>query len=270
MRKSFREGFTLLELSMVLMIIALIIGGILVGTNLSRVGQLQSAMKDAERFQQAILDFRDKYQSLPGDMYNAESFWGTDPGGCPNTASNTVPKTATCNGTGIGTIGGCESGTTCAAPTNSYEWFRAWQHLANAGMIEGSYAGTSWPFGPSQVLAALGTDVPKSAIKGGGYSLRYFKDSAGDANYYAGGYGHIIEFGYLDPGHWPTDVSYPILTPTEAANIDNKMDDGGPASGKVMAQPPSSSNTPNCTTNTAQYNVSYGEYACSLIFVLPF
>src|SRR5260370_12356418 len=89
-----QSGFTLLELSMVLVIIGLIIGGITVGANLIRAGQLQSVTKDVERFQQAILDFRDKYQSLPGDMPNAESFWGSDSSCPPHTPLG--PKTATC------------------------------------------------------------------------------------------------------------------------------------------------------------------------------
>lgn len=265
---SSRQGFTLLELSIVIVVIALIIGGIMAGDSLTRAGKLQAVMSDISRYQQAIQNFKDKYHELPGDMPNAESFWGSD-ASCPNTTSNTVLKTATCNGDGNGTIGGCESGTTCNAPTNIYEWFRAWQQLADAGMIDGAYSGVLGPLGSQN--AVVGTNVPASKMKNVGYTLRYFKDSAGDGNYYPGAYGHIIHFGLESDANY---TYYPILTAAEALNIDTKQDDGLPAYGKVMAQPPSNAKVPNCTTSatpaSASYNTSYSYDACSLIFVLPF
>lgn len=48
--------------------------------------------------------------------------------------TNRIAKSATCNGDGNGQIGG-----------NSPESFRLWQHLADAGLIEGSYSGVTGP-----------------------------------------------------------------------------------------------------------------------------
>src|SRR5260370_37337647 len=110
-------------------------------------------------------------------MRKAKSLWASDPI-CP-ADSPLVPKTGRCNGTGIGSMGGCESGTTCANPTAWYEWFRAWQQLADAGMIDGAFTGVSLG-GSGNIRAWLGSNqsnVPASKIKGGGYTLRYFKDS---------------------------------------------------------------------------------------------
>jgi hypothetical protein len=75
MRYQCGQGLTLLQMSMVLLVIALIVGGITVGKNFVRAGQLQSVVKDSGRYQQAIQDFQDKYHTLPGNMANAESFW---------------------------------------------------------------------------------------------------------------------------------------------------------------------------------------------------
>src|SRR5260370_12195135 len=69
-----QSGFTLLELSMVLVIIGLIIGGITVGANLIRAGQPQSVTDDEERVHQPILGFWDKYPNLPGEIPNAARF----------------------------------------------------------------------------------------------------------------------------------------------------------------------------------------------------
>jgi hypothetical protein len=261
-------------MSIVLVIIALIIGGTLVADSVKRAAALQQVVSDIGRFQQAIQNFRDKYHELPGDMPNAESFWGSDPAGCPSGNGSATPATATCNGNGDGMIGGCESATTCVSYPlpNAYEWFRAWQQLADAGMIDGAYTGTYYVDSVEDTLP--GRNIPAwKGMKGAGYVLRYFKDGAGDANFYAGTYGNVLFLGGRGlPGVNNFWQMAPVLTPSEALGIDTKMDDGQPASGKVMAMPPSNGNVPNCTTNStpAKYNTAYDDYACSLIFTTPF
>src|SRR3954470_10836183 len=100
-----KQGFTLLEMSIVLVIIAFIIGGMLVSKTMIRSSRLQTVIADADRYKKAIGLFKEKYKELPGDMPNATSFWGTDPGGCPSTPANAVVKTTTCNGNGDSFIG---------------------------------------------------------------------------------------------------------------------------------------------------------------------
>ena len=99
-----RSGFTLLELSIVLVIIGLLAGGILVGRDLIHAAELRSVVSDVDKFTAAANTFRLKYNCIPGDCTNATDYWGTDPGGCPDTPGNSVPKTATCNGTGNGRL----------------------------------------------------------------------------------------------------------------------------------------------------------------------
>ena len=127
-----QQGFTLIELSLVLAIVALIIGGILVGQSLIRTSQVQSAISDIERFQNALVLFKEKYHYLPGDMPNATTFWGTD-SSCPNTSSNAIPKTATCNGDGNGRIADLDCSSGSCGYTGEYEQYgevSTWPMLA--------------------------------------------------------------------------------------------------------------------------------------------
>ncbi len=153
-----RKGFTLIDLSIVLAIIALFIGGIMVGQNLIRSAELLSVTIDVKCFTQAIQLFKEKYKYLPGDMPTATNFWGTD-SNCPTTSYTTTPHTATCNGDGNGRIGDYNA-TTYAWGTQAYEVMRVWQQLADAGFIDGSYSGVA----SANAVAVIGHNVPASQL----------------------------------------------------------------------------------------------------------
>src|SRR5216683_1986793 len=170
-----RRGFTLLEMSIVLVTIGLIAGGITVGNSFVRSGQIRAMLREYDGYVKAIKEFQDKYQALPGDMNNATSLWGTDPGGCP-AAYNTAAKVATCNGDGNGTIG---SSTTAGVLSNSTEWWRAWQHLSDAGFLQGTFTGAQGAGGVKE--ANLGVNAPASALKGAGWTLNYLLMTSGNS-----------------------------------------------------------------------------------------
>src|SRR5688572_2241904 len=92
-----RAGFTLIELAIVLVVVGLVTGGIIMGKELIRQSELQSVISDIEHYERAINGFYAKYNYFPGDLPNAEDYWGSDTN-CPNTAENNVAKRATCNG----------------------------------------------------------------------------------------------------------------------------------------------------------------------------
>ncbi|MGB1540395.1 MAG: prepilin-type N-terminal cleavage/methylation domain-containing protein, partial [Rickettsiales bacterium] len=66
-----KAGFSLVELSIVLVILGLLTGGILGGQSLIRAAELRSVSKEYEKYQTAINIFKDKYFALPGDFNNA-------------------------------------------------------------------------------------------------------------------------------------------------------------------------------------------------------
>jgi len=129
-----KHAFSLVELSIVLVILGLLTGGILGGQSLIRAAEMRSISTEHARWVAAAQTFRDKYFALPGDMSNATKFWGTaDAASCSLTSTGDA---RTCDGNGNGVLNYSFSGNT------AHEHFRFWQQLANAGLIEGNYSGT--------------------------------------------------------------------------------------------------------------------------------
>lgn len=263
-----RSGFSLVELSIVLVILGLLTGGILSGQALIRAAELRSVSADTQRYTTAIHSFRDKYFALPGDMANAVRFWGAQAGGTADgrdavcaALTHATPATgaATCNGNGNGMIGNDS--------LTYYEWFRTWQHLTNAGLIEGSYAGVSGN-NATGTLAVRGWNVPASKLGNAMYALRYLNVTSLAFQSFIGNYNHILFLGAATSGE-PVN---PALRPEEAWNIDTKLDDGRPGYGSVMGLKSTSTNNPNCTTadtvDAAEWNLADSGIRCSLILKL--
>jgi prepilin-type N-terminal cleavage/methylation domain-containing protein len=151
-----RHAFSLVELSIVLVILGLLTGGILGGQSLIRAAELRAVSTEFQRYVTASHTFRDKYFGLPGDITNATLIWGAahgTPATCRTTASTGA---ATCDGNGDGNINTIDSGTTYS------ERHRYWQQLSAAGLIEGSYTGVGGSVGVAQVVP--GTNAPRSIL----------------------------------------------------------------------------------------------------------
>lgn len=217
-----RSGFSLVELSIVLVILGLLVGGVLAGQALIRASELRAVPREAATYRTAMLAFRDKYFALPGDMANATGFWGTATA-CPGDSTSPGTGTATCNGDASRAI------TPDAASSN--ETFRFWQHLANAGMAEGSFSGVTNSTTGTDMVARLGHNVPQSRIVGAGWSIQHLPSAdIASTSYFEGNYGHVFSFGGVS-GTNATRGG--VLPPIDAYSIDEKMDDGLPATGQV-------------------------------------
>jgi len=66
-----QQGFTLIELSIVLVIIGLIVGGILVGQDLIKGAEIRATVAQVEKYNSAVNTFRTKFNAMPGDIPQA-------------------------------------------------------------------------------------------------------------------------------------------------------------------------------------------------------
>ena len=252
-------AFSLVELSIVLVILGLLVGGVLSGKSLIRASQLRAVMNQQQSFRAATLTFKEKYFYLPGDLPNATQFWGTA-ADCGIAATD---KT-TCNGDGNGLIANSEDG-------------RYWQHLSNAGLIPGQYCGLASDIMP--VFCSPNPKTPYGKIGTGSWRVRDYATKASPAGFggFYGNYGNSLIY--------PSDQSSSTAArrgfdPQESKNIDIKMDDGMAPTGKVVAHSATGGGflhlctTVNSTdsldvksaTLTADYLVSSTAIECALIW----
>jgi prepilin-type N-terminal cleavage/methylation domain-containing protein len=68
LKSALSAGFTLIELSVVLVIIGLIVGGVLVGQELIKAATVRAQITQIEKFNTATNTFTAKYGYLPGDI----------------------------------------------------------------------------------------------------------------------------------------------------------------------------------------------------------
>jgi len=243
-----RNGFTLIELSVVLVIIGLIVAGVVVGQSMVRSSQVQSIIIDESKYVEAAKQFREKYSYLPGDFPNATSYWGTDPNGCPNSYSHTTPLAQTCNGDGNGFIDSPGSG--AGNSTQFFENTHAWQQLANAGFIEGAYSGG--PGSGCWSQSVLGLNVPLSKLPNAGFQWYYTTSTGYDQSPYtqfsgSKEYTQYLLIGAPTTGQPCYELYNSVLTPSEALSVDKKVDDGMPTTGKWI----STNGGYNCEANTS-------------------
>lgn len=251
-----KRGFSLVELSIVLVILGLLTGGILTGQTLIRAAELRSISTEFQRYQSAVHTFRDKYFALPGDMRNATDFWGAVDGndglGSDCYTANST-NALTCNGDGDGEID-----TYTGQSIGGMEAVRFWQHLANAGLIEGQFTGA--PNGvvtADNRLAARGVNVPTSKLGQAAWWASYAGNITSTSAYiWPGNHGNVFIFGNVEP----TDITeIPALRPEEAWNIDTKLDDGKPGTGSLLIY----RNLTNCHTSNDGTNPSGSDYQLS-------
>lgn len=253
----------MIEISIVMIVIGLLVGGVLAGYDLVRIAQLRSVITEIEQFKTAVHTFRAKYGALPGDMRDAETIWGSDVS-CPSTPYTVSPHTETCNGDGNGAIG--DHGW---AVNDFRESYRVSQHLANAGFIAGQYSGTaSTATGP----AVVGVNTMSSRIASGvGYFPLKLHDNVavlGAVLYYPGYYGHSIMLGkYSSIFDITVDAA---LSGNDAAWIDTKIDDGKAGAGNVLTFVQGNGFiSSNCATTPSEETAVYTNSVsieCSLVF----
>ena len=113
-----QNGFTLVELAIVLVIIGLIIGAVLKGQELINNAKLKRAYNQQREVAAAVYTYFDRYGMYPGDDNTAAARWA-----------------GTTNGNNNGQIAGLTFACATGATT---ETCQAWRHMRNANLITGA------------------------------------------------------------------------------------------------------------------------------------
>lgn len=265
-----RKGFSLVELSIVLVILGLLTGGILAGQSLIRAAELRAIPAEYARYVASVQTFRDKYMGIPGDIPSATRFWGraAATADCVTNSAAAVATPGACDGNGNGALN------IAAAASTSSEEFQIWKQLALAGLIEGSYSGQTGPnsccTGPAYTNAIIGTNVPDSKMTNAGWSVRSSSfASVGDTTSFGG----LILNNYLIFGAATStgNLWTAILKPEEAWSVDTKLDDGRPGYGKVVVLHWDTCTLASSNTDiAAAYDLASTAAGCSFYFPSAF
>jgi prepilin-type N-terminal cleavage/methylation domain-containing protein len=185
-----QSGFTLIEIAIVLVIIGLLLGGVLKGQELITGARVRNLIQQQDGVKAAYFGFLDRYRALPGDFNGATK------------AINGAEK----DGDGNGKIEEENTSTT----NKIKEHVAAWNHLAKAGFLNGSYTyGTSGDQNDAS--------NPKNPY--GGFLQIVFDDVYGDGKQSKR---HNLKTG--------PNIPVEIL-----AEIDRKTDDGAPYTGSFQS-----------------------------------
>lgn len=228
------KGFTLVEISIVMIIIGLLIGAVLKGQELIIMSRIKSDISTVKQIEVGLLTFYDSYRNLPGDIRNAQDV-------LPNCLNSTSCGQAFPN-QGNGTVDfPCSGGNFFASEGRQF-----FSQMAAADIFTRVEAN---PSGPD---LEPGNSIPKSQLAYGmiliytgtprniggcanATSSYFFNEPSGlrpFASQAQNNYGHYMLFG-IDRGFtWGTD---PLgVTPRLASRLDKQIDDGLPYSGIVQ------------------------------------
>ncbi len=235
--KKQQAAFSLVEMSLVILIISLLLAAVTKGRSLIEEAKMQAIVAEVSQNKVAINSFYAKYNKYPGDFDEAITYWGAG---------------TNANGDNNGHIEFINA-------SSVYEGYRAWQHLYYAEMVNSPYAGTQ-----TTSAAVIDTDVPKSK-SGGGFLLDYNQYGLTNKN--------VMVLGTPIATTASPILASGILKPSQAMSVDVKSDDGIPTTGSVRGADGNGSVAETCVDdlNTASssddiYKISASSKDCIMIF----
>lgn len=221
-----QQGFTLIELSIVLVIIGLIAGGVLMGRDLIEAAKMRSTINELQQYRTAINTFRLKYNCIPGDCPNAVAF-GLGTSGGPGDNGN---GNGDIDSGGNGNAGASNTGTIGGGYwTSDKEMGNFWYHLQKAGLIQSNLTGYTTPFTSAADYAPKLKNFDNVYL----WVFSLFNSVNGSVTPNQ----RVMIIGGMD-----ASLNYNIsFSVNQSYYIDLKMDDGAPASGAIRAFYPYSS-----------------------------
>lgn len=226
-----KSGFTIIELSIAIVIIGLVVAGVMAGKEMMDASRQSSLISDIKSYEVAVNTFELNYDAYPGDMRNATDYWGADSAGCPSNVSSS----GTCDGNGDGMVGiELRNGN---LSTNN-EPGRVWQQLSLAKLLKTNYL-LSNSFDPDIGVNTPATDYNRTTITYGYYNFwqpyslydqvldRMVKGQKGNVFCTNGD-----DYGLTDPCSSPDNSA---IRAKDGKEIDLKIDDGFANSGRVIA-----------------------------------
>lgn len=268
-------GFTLIELSIVLVIIGLIVGGVLVGQDLISGASLRAQIAQLEKYQTAVNTFKLKYGNhLPGDF----------PGSLATQFGFASRSGATGHGDDNGLLDSCDGNFTLSSNLAGCETVFFWSDLSAAKLIDGSFTDAADNTNASLTTAdQVATLLPRARINGNFVAVARDDVSSGyitntspaptKGNVFV--VGQVVSIGDFGAGR--SFGEYRVtggLTPLQLSSIDTKTDDGVPTTGRVRAVSGNEGyeghllyyniNFDTCVAVSGRYNTS-GNYASQMI-----
>lgn len=255
-----QAGFTLVELSIVLVIIGLIVGGVLQGQDLIKAARVRAQISQITQYNTATNTFHEKYGGLPGDLLSGANYFS----GITNQNSTSAGWG---NGDGI-----VQYATTFQALQGEIEIF--WYELNQSGLIPDPTNGSNGDYNYS---VSSYTNFNSSNLPLGKIPSTYVMIVPGETGTSA----QNNDFWLLEnPAAGLVAIS--VLT---ASQIDGKIDDGFPNTGNVLSIASQNAGVPGdagivpgsatgCTANTSfsAYNVATASNSvnCSISIAVSF
>lgn len=224
------KAFTLIELSIVLVVIGLIVGGVLVGRDLIAAAGVRAQLSQIEKYNTAARTFQSKYLFLPGDLPNAEiqKFGFTS-----YLYSNNLQ-----DGNGDGQLN--RPGSNNAYGYADTESSSFWIQLGVAKLTDfNPQIFSSYP-NANETGTSIASYIPAGKLPNtyvyawsGGVNVHVYAGFNGsDGNTYFS----VANFTRWCGSNTCSGPQYsPNLRVSEAASMDKKVDDGLPQSGNVIA-----------------------------------